>query len=184
MSGRGKGGFARLHLLLQGRTRGPELPRALLRSFATAVSLASLLQGSGASFAGNLEGRLGLRVVKITLVVAKVDGHPQLTPFLHQPKTFSLKARVNTCKFFAESAHRIDRLLEELMMNDAPPAFQLQRTPHFVLRHGGCGRGVKRRTPSQQGLGAGAAPGTGPASRGALAERGPPLEEELQAEAN
>ena len=123
--------------MLEGRTPGLELPRTLLRSLVTAVSLASLLQGSGASITGNLEGRLGLRIVKITLIAAKIDGHPQLTPFLHQPKTFSLKARVDARKFFTKSAHRAHRLLEELVANDASFVLKLKRTAHLVLCHGG-----------------------------------------------
>ena len=123
--------------MLEGRTPGLELPRALLRSLATAVSLASLLQGSGASLTGNLEGRLGLRIVKITLLVAQVDGHPQLTPLFRQPKTFSLKTRVDSREFFTKSAHRAHRLLEELMANDASPPLGLEHAPHLILHPGG-----------------------------------------------
>ena len=43
---------------------------------------------------------------------------------------------------------------------------------------------MKRRTPLNRGLGADAAPGAGPTSRGAPASRGPLLEEKLKAEAN
>ena len=71
----------------------------------------------------------------------------------HQPKTLSLKARVDTREFFTKPAHRAHRLLEELMTNDAPPALELQRTAHLILRHGGCRRDVKRRAPSRQGAG-------------------------------
>ena len=102
---------------------------------------------------GNLEGRLGLRILKVALVATEVDGHPQLAPLLHQPETFSLKARVDTRELFTKSAHCAHRLLEELVTNHAPPTLELERSAHFVLHLGGYGQGAKRRTTSRQGAG-------------------------------
>ena len=135
-----------LHLLLQGGVQGLELPRAFLRSLATAVSLASLFQGSRAGFMCDLEGRLGLRILKVALIVTEVDSHPQLAPLLHQPETFSLKARVDTRELFTKSVHRAHCLLEELVANYAPPALKLERSTHLVLLLRGCGWGAKWRT--------------------------------------
>ena len=102
---------------------------------------------------GNLERRLGLRVLKVTLIAAKVDGHLQLAPLLRQPETFSLKTRIDTRELFTKSVHRVHRLLEELMANHAPPALKLERLAFFVLHLGGCGRGAKRHVTPRQGAG-------------------------------
>ena len=102
---------------------------------------------------GDLEGRLGLRILKVALIATEVDGHPQLAPLLHQPETFSLKARVDARELFTKSTHRTHRLLEELVTNYAPPTLELECSAHLVLHLGGCGRGAKQRTTSRQGAG-------------------------------
>ena len=99
---------------------------------------------------GNLEGCIGLRILKVALIATEVDGHLQLAPLLHQSETLGLKARVDTRELFTKPAHRF---LEELMANHAPPALKLECPTFFVLHLGGCRRDIKWRTASRQGAG-------------------------------
>ena len=116
------------------------------------------------------------------MIMAKVDGHWQLAPLLHQPKTFSLKTRVDASKLFTEADHRAHRLPEELVTDYTVPAFELERSTHLVLHLGGGGWSIKWSDTSRLGLGAGAVPDVNPSSRGAQADRGLLLEEEPKPE--
>ena len=87
------------------------------------------------------------------MITTKVDGHSQLVPLLHQPKTFGLKTRVDTSKLFTEAAHRAHRLPEELVADYTAPALELEHSPRLVLHLGGCGWSIKWHTTSRLGAG-------------------------------
>ena len=77
-----------------------ELPHALLRGLAMAVSFPGLFLSSGEGLTRGCERNLDLRIIKLALVAPKVDSHLQLMPLLHQPKTLGHEARVHIHELF------------------------------------------------------------------------------------
>ena len=139
-----------------------ELPRALLRGLAMAVSFSGLFLSLEVGLTRGYERGLGLRIIELTLVAPEVDSHLQLMLLLRQPKTLSHEACVHLHELFTKPVHRAHRLLKELVVDDALLLRSLEHAADPVLRRGGLGRGPKRLVPFRCGAGAWRPPSCGP----------------------
>ena len=74
----------------------------------------------------------------LALEAPEVDGHLQLTSFIHQPKTLSFKVSVYIHKLFPEPAQRTHSFLEELVTDGTPPARKLKCATGSILHAGSC----------------------------------------------
>ena len=123
-----------LHLLLQGMAPGLEFPRPLLRRLTPTVSLSGLLDGPGMGLPRGRQQRLGLLIVKVTLVAHKGNGRLQLAPLFSQAQALSLKARVFIIKLFTKLAHRVSRPPEKPLAKNAKPPGALEHVFRSAIR--------------------------------------------------
>ena len=130
------------------------------------------------------EVSLGLRIIKLALVAPEVDGHLQLMPLLHQPKTLGHEARVHIHELFTKPVDRAHRLLKVLVANDAPFSRRPEHAADFILHHRDSRCGLGGLAPLTSGLGAGIHPFVGRASHGARTSEGPLLEKDPRIKAN
>ena len=148
-----QGGYVRLHLLLEGRTPGLELPRALLRSLLPLVSFPGLLDGLGTGHRRGRQRCLGLLIIKIALATREGDCRLQLAPLRNQAHALGLKARVFISKLFTKQAHRVSRPPKEPLAKSATLPSTLKYVFHAVIRPKQAPGGMDQRSPSGQGAG-------------------------------
>ena len=125
----------------------------LLRVLVSSVCLPGLLDGSGAGLPRGHQRCFSRRVVKLTLVTRKADGHLQLAPLLSRVQAFHLKVCIRASKLRAELAHRIRRLLEKLLADGAAFPRSFEYIVDVFLRRMRWQRALKRFIPSRQGAG-------------------------------
>ena len=128
-----------------------ELPPAFLRDLAAAVGFPGFFQGSGSGLARGRKGCLGLRIVKLMLAAAEVDGHLQRVLLLQQPKTLGHKACLCVRELFTEPVHRTHRILEELAAGDTLLVRRSKHAADSVLHRGGPQMGPEAARPLSVG---------------------------------